>query len=478
MRRGSLIAPLLIILVGTLLLVKNVRPDLPLFETMVAYWPFLLIGWGFLRLLEITWAWVRGKAFPMPGVSGGEWALIIVLTLVGSSIWGVQHIVHAPWNWSRGVNIDGWQILGNPFDYPLADRTAKAGLTPHVIIDNPRGMVRVSGSNEETVKITGRKSVRALDKDDADKAANLTPLDVLTEGSTVTIRGNQDRAADRYVAIDLEIQVPRGASLDCRGRSGDWDLSDIGGAIDVSSDRASVRVQNVNSTVRVNTRRSDLVRIIDAKSDVEVKGAGRDIELENIEGQVLINGSFSGETSMRKLAKTVRFESSVTNFHLEKVLGELHITLGNITGDNLVGPLMLDNKRAKDVRLTDVSNSIEISLDRGDIQLRQSKLPLAKTTLTTHGGDIEIALPAAAQFTLHASTERGNLSNEFSDKLKEEEQDHGGRITGVIGTGPDLKLSTNRGALTVRKILAGEVESLTPDAGKAPKAPPSRAENQ
>jgi hypothetical protein len=49
MRRRSLTGPILIILVGAAFLIYNLRPDIPLFDLLAQYWPFLLIAWGTLR---------------------------------------------------------------------------------------------------------------------------------------------------------------------------------------------------------------------------------------------------------------------------------------------------------------------------------------------------------------------------------------------------------------------------------------------
>ena len=57
MRRSSVIAPLLLILIGSAFLIRNVWPDIPVVDLISRYWPFLLIAWGGLRLIEILfWA--------------------------------------------------------------------------------------------------------------------------------------------------------------------------------------------------------------------------------------------------------------------------------------------------------------------------------------------------------------------------------------------------------------------------------------
>jgi DUF4097 and DUF4098 domain-containing protein YvlB len=473
MRRGSLIAPLLLILIGTVFLIKNIRPELPLFETLVSYWPFLLIGWGLLRLVEVVVWYMRGKALPSAGVGGGEWALIIVMTVVGSSIWGAQKFTSAGLGRLR---IGGVEVFGEAYDFPLPEKSVRAGKTARVVLENLRGNARIVGADAEAVTVKGRTSVRAMDRGSAEKANAQAPLEATATGEVILVRTNQDRVGgDHRVSSDLEITIPRGATLECRGRYGDWDITDVNGEININSDNAGVRVQNAGGNVRLDTRKSDILRVIDAKGDVEIKGGGRDIELENIAGLAVINGSFSGETTLRKLAKGVRFESSVTQFRVERIPGEVQITLGQLAGDNLTGPLVLDTK-SKDVRLTDVANSLEIRLERGDVELRQLKTSLGKTTVDVRSGDIELAVPPSAGFLLTASTDRGRVTNDFSPKLKETEEGQGAKLTGSAAAGPEIRLTTRRGGVTVRKIGA---EDTWPPAGKpaipaeAPEAPPA-----
>ena len=47
--RRSLLGPFLLIAVGMLFLLYNVRPDLPIVEILSKWWPFFLIGWGLPR---------------------------------------------------------------------------------------------------------------------------------------------------------------------------------------------------------------------------------------------------------------------------------------------------------------------------------------------------------------------------------------------------------------------------------------------
>jgi hypothetical protein len=61
MRRGSVIGPLILIGLGVLFLFRNLWPEIPLVDMISRFWPFLLIAWGGIRLLEILFWSMTGK---------------------------------------------------------------------------------------------------------------------------------------------------------------------------------------------------------------------------------------------------------------------------------------------------------------------------------------------------------------------------------------------------------------------------------
>jgi prolyl-tRNA synthetase len=93
---------------------------------------------------------------------------------------------------------------------------------------------------------------------------------------TVVVRAEGDQTNNIRVSFDVEITVPKGASITCRGKNLDVDLSDINGRVDVDSDRSGVRVQNMGGKVVIDTRSSDLIKAIDLRpaTDDEIKAIG------------------------------------------------------------------------------------------------------------------------------------------------------------------------------------------------------------
>jgi DUF4097 and DUF4098 domain-containing protein YvlB len=472
MKRTSIVGPLILIGLGVLFLARNLNPNLPVLDYLARFWPFILIGWGVLRVIEIISWRAQNKPLPMQGIAGGEWALIVFLCFVGM---GVSAYNNAG-SWWRGQNIriGGVQVFGESFDYPIEGKT-QASKTPKIIIESFRGNARITGADTDEVRVTGRKSIRALKQQDADQASKDTPLEVVRRGDDVVIRTYQDRVSNNIrVEAEMEITVPKGASIEARGRRGDFDISNITGNVDIDSDNTGVRLSNIGGSVKVNARASDILKAENVKGGVEFRGQrGSDIVLSDVQGQVIVAGNYT-TIELRNLAKPVRYESSVTEFSVEKLPGEARLDLGDIRVENAVGPIRVSSK-SRDVQIREFTNGLDLSIERGDIELSPAANQMAQIDVKTRSGDIELNLPGSARFDLNASTDRGELNNEFGEPLRTDHDNRGGKIAGTVGSGPKLSLHTNRGQVTVRRgsgAVAPAPPSSSGPRGAVPPPPP------
>jgi len=478
MRRGSVIGPLVLIAIGVLFLLRNLWPQIQVMDFVARNWPYILIAWGGLRLVElISWK-SSGRPLPENGVSGGEWFLIVTLCIFGMGLYTFNR--HAGSWWSpAGIRVGGWDIMGDSFDFNYDVKTQKTTTkTPKIVIESFRGDAQITGTDSDEVRVAGRKSVRALDTAEADRVSKDSPLEIVSQGDTIIIRSNQERADSRNrITSRLEIAVPRGAAIDARGRYGDFDIRDINGTVEIFSDNAGVRLDNLGGNVKVDLRRSDIIRAIGVKGDLDLRGRGDDIELENIAGTVTINGGYSGTIQLRNLAKPVRYEGVNSSFQMERVPGELRSTISNLTATDIVGPIRVTSNKAKDVEITGFTESAEVTIDRGDIDLRPGRMPLPKITANTKNGEVTLSLPEKAKFELRASTGRGDVTNDYGEGLRVEEQgSRGHKLEGVVGGpgGPIIAITSTRGSITVRK--GDLLPPLPPPAPMPAPKPPTRVE--
>ena len=99
------------------------------------------------------------------------------------------------------------------------------------------------------------------------------------------VRTNQDHVmSNQRITDDLEVTVPRGVAVESRGGSGDHEVGDVEGDVEIAISRGDVRLSKVGGNVRMDVSRSDLVRAADVKGRIDLQGRGSDVELENIAG--------------------------------------------------------------------------------------------------------------------------------------------------------------------------------------------------
>ena len=468
--RNSFVGPLVLIGVGILFLANNLRPDLSPWRLLIDYWPYLLILWGVVRLAEIAFLAARNQPLPKRGVSGGEWGLIIFISIVASGMWfafDARDRIR-----SGRVNLRGLQIFGETFEYPVSANVA-CTKNPRIIVENRRGNVRLVGSDKDEINVSGHKSVMGLDKAEADRINERMKLEVVVQGDQVVIRTNQESAAtDNRVDADLEVHIPKGSSVECRGTYGDFDVTQITGNFEVRSDNAGVRGQDIGGNVRIDLRRSDVVRLTRVKGNVDIKGSrADDIELDEIVGQAVVEGQFSGNIDFRRIDKGLRFVSERTNLTIEGLKGRAHLSDGDLEVEDILGPMKL-RSRSKDVRITGFASPLDIELDRGDIELSPGSSTLATIVAKTSSGAVTMHLPENAKYDLDAITRRGEVDNLFGSPLDRREDDRGGSIRGNNG-GPKISLETGRGSMTVTRggVMSSRMDMSMPKPPKAPEAP-------
>lgn len=417
MRRSSLVTPLLLIGVGALLLARTLHPELPLMDYVARYWPFALIGWGALRAAEILYWAAASKPLPARGIAGGDWLVIALVCVFGAGLHAARGIT-----WSERIPFGNIEIFGGQtFDYPI-EGEKPASLTPRVVIENFRGDVQITGADAATVKVTGHKTIRAFDQGGADRLDRDSPLEIGGDTNRVVIGMRAPGGPLRLVTGTVEIAVPKGASVEAQGRNGNVRVSNIQGAVNLS-------------------------------------GRGEDIDLQDIGGPVSISGARYGSVQLRNVSKSLHFDGPQTQFSIEKLPGELRLAPGDFSGSNWSGPAHV-SMRSRDVQISDFTGSLAVSVERGDIELRPMRLPLAHIEAHARSGDIRLSLPPAAQFTLEASTSNGEITNDFGGALKLDSSGRQSTLRGAVGNGPAIEIQTERGQIVVGKAVAGDTTQV------------------
>jgi DUF4097 and DUF4098 domain-containing protein YvlB len=440
----------MLLLIGGLFLWHNLHPEAPLFDIVSQYWPFLLIGWGLLRLVEVFLSPEEGWR---GSFTGGEVVLVVMLCFAGLAIFQARQ-------YGIRFNTGGLQWFGEQYDYPVSANAPAAGMK-RIVFENPRGNIKVTGGDVQQVTVDGHKYIRAYNRTDADRTNGNTPVEIVPQGDQLLIRSNQDRSPDNQrVSDDLEVVVPRALAVEARGgNSGDFEISDIAGGVDLASSHGDVRISKIGGDARLDVGRSSVIRAVDIKGKVDLQGRGSDVELENISGQVTINGAYDGTLEFKNLAKPLQFEGARnTQLNVQAVPGQISMDRGEFSGSGLVGPVKLVTS-ARDIKMQKFTQSLELETQHGDVELEPGS-PVPSIEATSGFGNVVLILPPKGGFRLEATADRGEAVNDYGAPI----------VRGSVGDGPAVHVTAHRGSIEVRKE-GTEPDGDVPAPPKPPKSP-------
>jgi DUF4097 and DUF4098 domain-containing protein YvlB len=444
-RRHSIAGPLILIMVGVIFLFRNYLPHIAVWEAFRDYWPFALILLGVVRAAEVLWTFFRtGEAFAYRGMGFGQVILLVVacLAIAAATQPGMQ---------LGRFHSGGIDLFGEQFDYPITI-SQPAGDSKRLILENLRGNVTVSGGDGTEVHIEGRKTLRAYNRSAADSAARHSELRLVQEGEQLVLRSDESNVGgDVRISTDIDITVPRRISIEAHGRPGDLTVNTINGDVNVSGQRGEVRLTGIGGNAHIDLARSGLVRASDVKGDVQLEGRGSDIQLENIAGQVTISGVYSGTMDFRNLAKPLHFQSERTDLRVAQVPGNITMDLSDFRANNVVGPVRLVT-RSRDIHMEDFTDSLELEVERGDIELKPGKATPPKMDVHARNGNVELQLPAGLPFNLKASSMQGEVRNDYGDGIETLGEGRTSSLRSVHPSGSEISLTTDHGSVSVSKL--------------------------
>ena len=447
--RRSIAGPVIVIAIGVIFFANNFIPDLFSWRALFQYWPFLLIGLGVIRLLEVLID--AGRARPLPPSrfnAGGIVFVVILVALVYNISKNARNHIHGP----HFSGMPPVALFGGSFDFDVKGSQPVTAGDARLVIEGLHGSVSVTGEDTSEVSFTGHKTIHSFTQHTADQANRMTQIEVVHDGNDIVIRskGTPERH-DMSLSYDIEVKVPKRLNVLAQGSPGDVSVESIDGNVDISGGNGNVHLTTIGGDVRVETtRRKDLVRAVGIKGALEVRGTGTDLQVEDVVGQVTIQGNYFGTLDFRNLAKPLHFESEQTDLRVEKLPGSISMDLGEFRADNITGALRL-RCQSRDVHVSNFTSELEINVDRGDIELDPQHSPLAKMDVHLRAGDVDLTVPDKAPFSLHGSTSQGDVDNEFGDGIISSSEGRAASLQSKSTSGPAINLTTDRGNITLKK---------------------------
>ena len=464
-QRRSFAGPVVLIIVGIGLLLANMgvlHMD-TLAVWFARFWPALIILWGVIKLVEYQQA--QREGLEARGIGAGGVILLIALIVCGLS----ASAVHRNWETIRSnIDIDNGDFEWFGHSYSYDDQIVQAFPRDSKLqVMSERGAVNINTSDDEQIHVTIHKRIVADSQGDADKWNAGTKPQITSGERTVTLNANTQGSGDHRVTSDMDISIPRNASVTVSSRRGDSSVMGRNGDVEISAQHGDVSVSDINGKVNLNLEHTS-ARVSQVSGDVSINGHVNDTSIEDVKGAVTLNGEFMEGVKLARIAKSVRFKSSRTDMEMAKLDGDLDLDSGDLRASDLTGPIRLST-RSKDVRFSGVNGDIRLQDENGSIEIEMKKMGTVQ--IDNRRGDVQLFLPGNAGFQVEARARGGEINSDF-DELKIENGDDAGSATGSVhGGGPKLVVNNDHGTIEIHKGSSGVLAPPTPVPPKAPKIP-------
>jgi hypothetical protein len=447
--RRSISGPLVVIGIGLLFFLNNFLPYVFSWHSLTRFWPFLLIGLGVVRLIEVLADAGHAKPLPTSHFSAGGIVLVVLACFV---FWGVSKGARHQFRGVPFVHGNSSWMFADSYDFDVRQSMAVTAADTRLILDGLRGNVSIAGDDSSEITISGHRTIRCFSQTTASVTNKHTRLEVIRNGNDLVVRSTgSSEDGDQSVSYDVDIKIPRRLGLAAQGATENVTAESLDGNIDIAGDTGNVRLTSVAGNARVETtRRKSLVRAVGVKGNLDLRGTGGDLQLEDIVGQVTIQGAYFGTLDFRNLAKPLHFESEQTDLRVEKLPGSITMDLSDFRADDVTGPLRL-RCQSRDVHISNFSSEVEVNIERGDVQLNPQRTPLAKMDVHLRAGDIDLTIPEKANFALRATTSQGDVENSYGEGVDTNSEGRTASMKSKTSGGPAITMSTDRGNITVKK---------------------------
>ncbi len=441
--RRSFTGGALLLLVGAfaLLITTDVVSMSHFWRTYARWWPLALIVVGLVLLLERIVDRRAGVAVGRQR-GGGVGFLVFLLVALGLAS-HTAHIGALPsWNW------DGdWSFNGDgDTEERLVTLQKPMPADGTLLVDNARGDVEIALSSDGQIHVDAhetahvRRGAGAKDSEGAFSAVRPS-LEVNGANARLTVPGRKG------AEVRLVVLVPDGVACTVRTHHGDVAASGIKHALTVEGDHGDVTLDSLGGPVHLTMDHGD-VRARSVTGDLLLEGRADDVVLSGVKGRTTLQGEFFGNTEIDGAGGPVAFHSKITQLEVQRLRGSL-----SLDGDDLrlqdAGDGVKLETRSKSVDITGLFGDAVVTDANGDVSVALAE-PLGAVSLTNNTGNLTVALPAGAGFTLHGTTGKDDL---IESEFPFGQANAGGvkTIAGEQGGGPLISLKTEHGDLTIKR---------------------------
>lgn len=324
-------------------------------------------------------------------MKGKEIILLILIIAVGIVFYHAQTgKIRIDWEWDDGIFIGHEEFV-----YEETEEIAPP-FASHLIIDNAHGQVDIQGTARESISIIFEKRIYRRNQKEADLVADKLDMIVQQNNENIRISTNKEEFRKRRFRISFMLKVPEHMTVDVKNSYGEVRISLLQGA----------EIRNPNGKVFA----------ADIAGDLVIENSYRDIEVENIKANCLIDSH-----NCRVIVEGVEGYTEITHKYgrvrLENIGGSATVKGSNaeVYGQNIAGLTdirtsyrKVDLAEVGPVKIDTRNSRIEIkgAMRTVDIKARYGKVDLfdIRGNLRIDGNNLEVFGDSVIGENIYVST--------------------------------------------------------------------------
>lgn len=207
----------------------------------------------------------------------------------------------------------------------------------------------------------------------------------------------------------VDITVTRGR-VEVRG----WDRNEL--SLEGNTAHEAVRTSSGAQVRRIANRSSgDLLRVrVPRNSRIVLRGGSNDLDVRDIEGDVDVQVN-SGDVTMDRVGGAIRITSIVGDIQVSGAAKGARIvtTAGDVTLAGARGDVQV-NTTAGDITLTSARvRLLTLETMNGDVHFNGSIEETARSTISTHSGDVRLEFPSDARAMIEMRSFSGQITSQL-----------------------------------------------------------------
>src|SRR5256884_3030648 len=171
-------------------------------------------------------------------------------------------------------NIPGhFREWGNSFDFDLEVAPKSVPADARITIRNGRGNISVRPSDDAQIRIFGKKKANAWNENDAQQVAERVGVEIVQNGDGYEIHPTGVSKGASRISLDLDVAVPKKASLTNPREKGDITVANMAKPGKVTDGVGDIEIRDTAGDVSIDTRKSD-IKVSDTTGNIKISGHG------------------------------------------------------------------------------------------------------------------------------------------------------------------------------------------------------------